>query len=841
MRKRLHAKLIIHICFAVTKQSNLMMSHIKYRWILKFCFAVFVLATVTKTTLAQNTTISGTVIDASTDDPIPGVNILVKGTTTGTSTDAEGGFELNVASMQDTLVISFIGYQTQEEPIDGRESISIALEPQAVMGEEMVVIGYGTQEESEITGSVGSIEMNENLESAPVSDFGSIMHGKVAGVQIQSASGQPGQSSTIKIRGVKSLSAGAMPLLVIDGVVMPEYNLSSINTSDIESIEVLKDAASTAIYGSRGSNGVVLVTTKDGGEEAQVSFSYTYSIQEQMRYVDTMTGPQYAQAAIDAAQHGWIDSGGDPNAPNTIEARGEYKYTWPEALETPEKLWDTDFQKVVSRVAPMHKANLNFSGGNENSNYYISAGFYDQTGIIIETDYQKLNLNMKAESQVGDWLTVGGMTNISRNSANRVDNRLMNAAREYPSIYPVYADNGFLGGPLTVDGFADYYNILMRADNQAHPLWSAYGFDKKYKGFRMLGNVFGEIELLPDLTFTSTVNATYGRNDNRLYEKNEREVESTYRAVANSSMSKRLSYTSENILSYALHRSDHQIDAIAEYEFNHYEYYSLSGSREKFDNDQIPYLSAGSRITDSNDGVSAHNLISFFGRVNYNYLGKYLASISFRRDGSSRFGPERKWANFPSFSAGWRIGDESFMDNVNFLNNLTVRASYGVSGNQDIGNYAWIAPLNRTQTAIGDNLVSTYSVSGIQNPNLTWEKSQQFNIGLDISVLDERIVFEGDVYKTKSDGLLLNVPIPSTTGFTSMLQNIGAVETKGIEFNITTENLRETELIWSSSLTFSSNSSVITQLGPEDAPMIMTETYMDIINKVGEKPFSFYA
>lgn len=791
---------------------------------------------------AQDQAIGGQVIDSHSGEVLPGVNILIKGTTTGTSTDQDGNFELEVSSLQDTLVVSFVGYQTKEVPINGRTEIDIQLAVQAIFGEEMVVVGYGEQRQSEVTGSVGSIEIDEELASRPLTDFGSAMYGKIAGVQVQSASGRPGESSTIMIRGINSLSADVMPLLVVDGVVLPGYDLSTINSSDIESIEVLKDAASAAIYGSRGSNGVVLVTTKDGERgESHVTFNYTYSIQEQMNYIDMMDGPQYAQAAIDAAQNGWIDSGGDPNAPNTIEARGEYKYTWPEALENPKTLWNTDFQRLISRVAPMHKADLSVSGGDKNSKYYISAGFLNQKGIIVSSDFQRLNLNLKGDSQIDDWLTVGGMANISRNEENVINGSLMNAAREYPSIYPVYGNNGYLGGPMSVDGFENYYNILMRADNQGHPFWHTIGFEDVRNEFNVIGNLFAEIEIFPDLTFKSTFNTAYNRGDSRQYERNERGVERSYRAEANSDMDKTLNYTSENILTYVLSGYDHQVDAMAGYEFNHREYYSLAGDREVFDNDLIPYLSGGNVITNSSDEVNASNLISFFGRLNYGYLGKYMASVTFRRDGSSRFGPAKKWSNFPSFSAGWRVSDEDFMNGVDFLNNLTIRASYGISGNDGIGNYAWIAPMNKTQTAIGDNLTSSYSLSGIQNPELAWERSRQFNIGFDISLINERILFEGDLYRSESDGLLLNVPVPSITGFTNVLENIGAVETKGIEFNITSHNLRDSELSWSSHITFSSSRGQVTKLGPDDAPVILSPTNMDVINKIGESPFSFYA
>jgi hypothetical protein len=341
-----------------------------------------------------------------------------------------------------------------------------------------------------------------------------------------------------------------------------------------------------------------------------------------MRHVDMMNGPQYAQAAIDAAQNGWIDIGGDPNAPNTIEARGLYKYTWPEALEHPETLWDTDFQRLVTRVAPMHKADLSVSGGNEKSRYYFSAGLLNQQGMILTTDYQRYTLNMKAETKVGNWLTVGGMLNVAYDDQSVLEGSAMNAAREYPPIYPVYGNNGYLGGPNSVDGFANHYNILMRADNQGHPYWHLYGYDDNRQGMTTLSNLFAEIGILPGLKYRSSFNASYGRNDRIFNEKNNRGVAVPSRAGILSTMDRTLHYTLENLLLYDKSWEDHHIDAVAGYEYNHRDYYNLQGDRRDYDNDLLPYLAAGNTIVNATDGASQYALRSVFGRVNYNFKGK---------------------------------------------------------------------------------------------------------------------------------------------------------------------------------------------------------------------------
>lgn len=796
------------------------------------------------TIFAQERTVKGKVTDLSNGQSIPGANVLVKGSSSGVISDIDGDFSINIPEDGAILVCSFIGYKTQEVAVGNRNEITILLETDLTSLDEVVVVGYGTQEKRHLTGSVGSIEMDETLASRPVGDFGQAMYGKVAGVRIQSSSGAPGSSSRIQIRGINSISGGSAPLIVIDGVPMPSFDLNAINSSDIQSIEILKDAASSAIYGSRAANGVVLVTTKHGkAGKSTLAVNYTYSNQRVMRYIDMMSGPQYAQAAIDGAQNGWIDKGGDPNAPNTIEARGQYKYTWPEALEHPETLWDTDFQRSISRVAPMHKVDLSASGGTEQSRYYFSAGVLNQVGTIRTTDYQRYTLNLKAETKMGSRLTVGGMLNVAYDDQSLLEGSTMNASREYPSIYPIYGKGDYLGGPNTVDGFENHYNILMRADNQGHPYWHLNGFDDNIHGLNAISNLFAEVDILPGLKVRSSLNATYTRADRMFHQKNMRGVLVPSRARVLSTMERTLHYTSENLLMYSKDWNEHHIDAVAGYEFNHRDFYQLIGERGDYDNDLLPFLAAGTTLINATDGANEYALSSVLGRLNYNFKGKYLASATFRRDGSSRFGPENKWGNFPSISAGWVVTEEDFVGFPQLINHLKIRASYGLTGNDDFLNYGWISQMQMGRVALGNNLSSSYYPSSVQNPDLAWERTQQLNLGLDLGFIEDRFLLEVDWFKSKSDGLLLNVPVPSTSGFEDVFKNIGALETHGLELGITSHNLQGAEagIKWTSQLTFSKNRSIIKELGPNDAPMILGRSSMNVINAVGEVPFSFFA
>ena len=787
----------------------------------------------------QQRIVSGKVSDSG-GQPLPGVTVVVKGSTQGTVTNADGEYSLSNIPAGATLQFSFVGMKMQEIVVGNQTSINITMVEEAIGIEEVVAIGYGTLQKRDLSGSIGSINMDEELASRPVVDFGQAMYGKIAGVQIINGNGRPGSSSTIQIRGINSISAGSSPLIVIDGVQLPGYDLNSINSTDIESIEILKDASSAAIYGSRGANGVILVTTKSGTKgQSNLKLNYTFSLQDVIRKIDVMNAAEYAEASIDAAQNGWIETGGDPNAPNTIEARGEIKYTWPEALEHPETLSNTDFQDVIFRVAPMHKIDLSFSGGNDKSKYIVSAGYVNQEGIVITSDYEKYTLNLKADTKIGEWLEIGGMLNSRYDHENEPYNRIVEWAVQYPSIYPVYGNNGYLGDPNSIDGFEDYYAILFRAKN-GHPLYRIND-DIQHRKFTTIGNLFAKVKLYDGLHIRTSFNAFYNRVDNTDYQAGDHQMGPSYYSTVRfiSNMNRTINYTWENLLTYDKTINGHTFNLMAGYEYNKRDYYWLQGERRDYDNDDIHYLAAGKTIYDSNDAANQTVLMSYLGRINYSYLGKYIFSASFRRDGSSRFGPNNKWGNFPSFSAAWRISEESFF-NFDKISNLKIRTSYGFTGNDNFADYRWVSSMNQAKVAIGDNLVTSYYPSSVENRDLEWERTQQLNVGLDIGLWKNRLIFEADAYRSVSDGLLLDVPVPSTSGFSSVFTNIGEVQNKGLELNISSRNLTG-ELEWSTQFTFATNKNEVTKLGVDDSPMIYSPGFgMESINKVGEPLFSFY-
>jgi len=785
--------------------------------------------------------VSGTVTD-ETGSPIPGVTIRIEGTSAGTVTDVDGKFSINVEQGQ-TLQVSFIGYVTKEVVVESDIALSIQLEPDVANLEEVVVVGYGTLDKRDITGSVGSIKFDDELNSLPAVDFGQAMYGKIPGVQVLNASGRPGMSSTIQVRGINSISAGNSPLIVVDGVQLPGYDLNVINTSDIESIEVLKDAASASIYGSRGANGVILVTTKSGKQGKSVlKVDYSTSVQQVIRKLDVMNTAEYAQAAIDAAQNGWIDSGGDPLAPNTIEARGNYKYTWPEELENPGTLPNTNWQDEVFRMAPMHKVNVSLSGGDKKTNYSFSGGYVNQKGIVLASEYQKYTLNIKVSSKIKEWLSVGGMINTLYDNEDEPYSRIVEWAAEYPSLYPVYDEDGHLGGPASLEGFENYYAILFRPVN-GHPLYRIDD-DINHKRFTAIGNVFSEVSILPGLKFKTMLNVFTKRADNTNYMVGDNNLgeENIKPASFSSNMSRTINYNWQNLLSYEGDFGDHSVNFLLGYEDNNRDHYFLVGQRKDFANDNIPYLSGGATVFEANDVAYQTKLISYFSRANYSFKNRYILSASFRRDGSSRFGPDNKWGNFPSISAAWRVHEESFMPKNNVLDNLKLRVSYGFTGNDNFADYRWVSKLEQAYVALGNNNLTSYYPSSVENPSLEWERTKQLNFGMDVGLFQNRINLEGNFYISTSDGLLLDVPIPSTSGFSRVFSNNGEVVNRGVELNLITNNI-DRALKWTSTFNIAMNRSEVTKLGRDDAPLNFGMGIFGAMKKrieVGQPIFSYY-
>ena len=788
--------------------------------------------------------ITGKVTDEK-NEPLIGVSILVKNSTKGIVTDQDGNYSLAVVDEENAvLVFSFIGFIKQEVAVGNQSVINVILRNDLQNLNEVVVVGYGTQKRGDITGSVGTVKIDREIAGRPAPEIGQTLYGQIAGVQVITANGRPGTSTSIQVRGINSVSAGSTPLIVVDGLPTPNYDLNLINPAIIESIEVLKDAASAAIYGSRGANGVILITTKKGKSgHAKLDLNFVTGVQQVIDKIPVMNSAEYAQASIDAAQNGWIKSGGDPSAPNTLAARKNYRYTWPTAFDNPQNLVNTDWQDEIYSVTPINKLDLSVSGGTDKSTYLVSGGFVRQKGIIQTSDYSKYTIGLNTVTKVTNWLEIGGSANLALDQEREPFNRIAEWAVQYPSIYPVYSANGYLGAPANQPGFENYNAILFRPQN-GHPLYRITD-DIRHRRFNALGNVFAGLKLLPGLNFKTALNYFYNRTDDDTYAARDHQLGPAYYTEGSMSVAnaRTLNFTYQNLLTYDKSFGNHNLSALIGTEYNSSNYYYTLQERRGYDNDELKALSAGRTVFQSMDNKNKSALISYFGRLNYNFKEKYLLSASLRRDGSSRFAPNNKWGLFPAVSAGWVISQEEFLKSVPQISQLKLRASYGFTGNDRFDDYRWIGSVTQGRVAFGNTLGASYYPSAITNPDLQWERTQQFNIGFDLGLLSNRINIEGDFYRSVSDGLLLDVPVPVVSGFTSVFKNIGKLENKGIELSVTSHNISKGSFKWSTRFNISGNRNKLLALGPDNAPMIFTPSVfsgMQKINQVGSPIFSYY-
>lgn len=806
--------------------------------------AILLLATF-HVAFAQNV-INGRVTDATTGDPLIGASVIVKTDRQGVVTDANGNFSLSTKKdFPLTLHLDFIGYRGLDVDVyDNAEAIEIQLQENYRFTDEVVVIGYGSQKRQNVTGSIGSLKLDQEIASRPAVEVGQALYGKVAGVQVIAGSGEPGASSTIQVRGANSVSSGTTPLVVVDGIAIPNYDLNLINFNDVESIDILKDAASSAIYGSRAANGVILIQTKKGkAGKSKLNIDIQTGIQKVITKIGVMNAAEYSQASIDAAQNGWIDSGGDPLAPNTLEARGNNLYTWPLQLENPSSLPDTDFQDAIYRTAPITKLNASLTTGNERSTTYLSAGLVTQEGIAISSNYNKFSLHIQNDTKVFKWLDLGGSASISYDKTKTPFSRMYEWAVQYPQIYPVWSSNGYLGAPNNEEGFSAWNGILFRPQN-GHPLYRIND-DIRSNKISSLGVVYANVHLLPGLTYKSAFNFYINNSEKKNYQSVDHDLGAAYytQGVMTVTENRTINYTAQNTLNYDKTIKDHHLAILLGTEFNKIDRYSASGERRGYDSDLIHALSAGKSVYNATDAISKTSLISYFGRVNYDYKDRYSLSASIRRDGSSRFAPSHKWGYFPAVSAGWLVSDETlFKENLKFISYFKLRASYGLTGNDSFADYKWIGTLSQGRVAIGDNLLISYYPSSITNEDLQWERTKQLNLGADLSFFDDRISLGIDVYKSVSDGLLLDVPTPIASGFSSVFRNIGKLQNKGLELSINTVNVKG-QLQWKSAVTLSLNRNKILALGEDDAPMIISTSgaaAFPKINQIGSPAFSFY-
>jgi TonB-dependent starch-binding outer membrane protein SusC len=701
--------------------------------------------------------VSGRIVTES-GESLPGVNVVLKGTGIGTISDSDGRFTIN--AKEGTLVFSFIGYKPVEVSIDNRSTIDVTMTEDITTLEQVVVVGYGTQEKKDITGAVGVVN-EEAFESRPNTQFGTLIQGKTAGVQVISPSGKPSAGFSMRIRGTSSISGSSEPLYVVDGV--PSSDTRTINPNDIESITVLKDASSAAIYGAQGANGVVLITTKKGKAGApRVEFSAYTGFSSAWKKLKVLNSEQYRDLMTEFGQ-------------NT---------DWSQYTE------NTDWQNEIFQNGRSQNYQIAVSGKNDKTTYYVSGGWMQQIGAVRSSEMDRYNFKINLEQQMNDWLTVGTNLNVMKyHDVDVSDNTNVNSGGvilgmlSTPPNVGIYKSNG----QFTANPFQDWENPVAGTD----------GSDRNYNNTRLLGNLFAEIKLIEGLKLRSNLGMDYQMG---MYDYFLDPFRTSYgrakQGIGQNNTNLTNYYIIDNTLSYEKHTETHSFTALVGSVVQKTRWENNYIEKNGYSSDGIPTTNAGSIIVNAGNDKSEKANASFISRITYDYDDRYLLTANFRADGSSSFGPNQRWGYFPSVSAGWRISEEAFFDGVQVVDDLKLRAGWGVVGN-DIGGYAYIGRVGTgANYPIGGVIQpGTYPVS-IQNNDLKWESTEQTNIGVDVSVLNSRIEFSADAYIKNTSDLLLYVPIPRSTGFDTGLQNVGKLQNKGIELQVTSHNLDGRELTW---------------------------------------------
>ncbi|MEK6479714.1 TonB-dependent receptor [Catalinimonas sp. 4WD22] len=733
-------------------------------------------------------TISGKVTDGESGDPLPGVNVLAKGTTTGTVTDVEGNYRLTVNDNISTLVYSSIGYQTEEVEINGRSVIDLTLMPDIQSLSEVVVVGYGTQKKSDLTGAISSIS-SESLAETPASNVLEQSQGRLAGVDIVRANGSPGSPVQIRVRGNRSINASNEPLYVIDGIPTTA-GINNFNPNDIASMEVLKDASAVAIYGSRGANGVVLITTKKGqAGKAVVSYDGYYGVKQPVENLNLMNAQQFTE-------YSRISRGIDPN-----DASQDDTFFSDIEIENLQNGVDTDWLGLVLQDGTQQDHQVSVSGGSENVTYYLSGSYYNEEGIIQNSDFNRYAFRANIEAKLSEKLKIGLSSTVARNLRNQMSNAPYNAALRFSPLIEPYGEEG---------EFDPYPNP--REGLLAHPLlnYQPLQYVDETKSYRVFANIYAEYQILDGLSYR----LNYGPDYNSV--RRGRYNGSLGGSINSASVRNRtdFAYTLENILSYDKQFGDHAINVVglfsvqeSEAEFSQTNVQDIPIEKSGFNN-----LGSAATITGVADSLGNWGLLSYMGRINYRLKEKYLFTLTGRADGSSRLAEGNKWAFFPAVSAGWIISEEDFLS-VSSISFLKLRAGYGEVGNTAIDPFQTLGGLARTIYVFGDNQGFGFGQNQISNPDLGWEISKTTNFGLDYGLLEDRITGSIEYYITNTENLLLERLIPITSGFSSILQNIGATRNSGWEFNLNANVINSNGgFTWDVNLNAFSNNEEIVEL-----------------------------
>tara|TARA_R110001583_G_scaffold77491_3_gene210905 strand:- start:14339 stop:17443 length:3105 start_codon:yes stop_codon:yes gene_type:complete len=796
---------------------------------LKIKLMLMLMLTVNITLMAQDSfSITGTVVSATDSSPIPGVSIIIKGTSKGASSDFDGNFVLDV-KQGDVLTFSFLGFKTQAVTVANNQALAISLVEDTSVLDEVVVIGYGTSKKSHLTGSISKI-VNEDLDQIAVSRVDDALIGQVSGVNIQATDGEAGAAPTISIRGVGSMAGDSTPLIVVDGVIVDSDFLGSLNMNDVQSFEILKDAASSSIYGSKGANGIIMISMKPGIEgKTRINYS-TYVGFKEARQSDAYTFSIAETAAAELAANG------------VLSDRTKYKQ-----LIGIDRSW----QDVIFDGGMITSHSLSLRGGNDKTKWATSVNYSDDEGVLLTDNFTKYGMRLKLDTKLNEKFSFGASFSPSYTERRRFDGSTHDILRQ-TNWLPVYHDANTIQfvdrsiypdvqiGDYATQRHFDNYDLYGDGStlvdisntsntNPAAKILERERYDKKFKLF---SSFYGQYQITDDLTFKSMASGSYQDTKRSRWQG----VLSNRNGASAASMdegSQRSIYLiSDNFLNYNKSIDKHDISATLGVVFESTDEFFSSISGTGYTNDGVKQITNAATISNADAFEWKKNGISYVSRFNYAFDNKYLASISLRRDGSSIFGSEYKYGNFPAASIGWNISKESFLEDSDVVNNLKIRASYGVTGNDRLNTgsvdpdsssstsslstgdklvdfYPSLALLSATTASVNGALLSGFSPLNIANPELKWERLVEINPGIDFGFYNNKISGSIDWYQRTSDQLLLNNPVSYTTGFSNALVNLGEVKNEGFEFELRTKNISTEDFSWNSTVIATTNKNTL--------------------------------
>jgi len=776
---------------------------------------------------AQTIIVKGTLTSSAENTSLPGVNVVVKGTTLGTVTNTEGMYQIEVPGRESILVFSYIGFHKVEEVVGNRMEINVQLNEDLAALDEVVVVGYGKIKKSDLTGAVSSVK-SDDLKNLPVTSFDQALQGKSSGVQISGMSGAPGSSTSILIRGIGSLNRSSSPLFVVDGVPIDntEYNsgmtgnalnpLSAINPEDIESIEILKDPASCAIYGSRGANGVVMITTKSGKTgKNKLELSINYGVSEITQRYDMLNSSDYQQLIYEGLRKSRVPV----SNPKYITDAEVEKY-------------NTDWQEEIFRPAPTLNVFLNASGSGEKSNYFVSGGYNKVEGTVIGTAFNRFTLTANNDVKLGRF-SMGGSINSSYTEGDRQKNNsgqasvesnattgpsVIAAALQSSPVYPVYDSTG-------------NYAFDSRNRGIPNPVQLANERNLSYINSRMILTGYVDIEIFKDLLFRTQIGADISSLKESYFWADVYYPDGTKMkgsGVTNNTHYLSTSWVLTNTLNYMKNIGNHSVTLLLGHEASKSVHEGTYVELQSIKNPDITTFAGAEELTNASSWYNANTLESYFGRANYSYKSKYLLQGNLRWDGSSRFGPESRWGFFPAFSAGWNVAREGFFSSAaGFINELKLRFSWGITGNQLGPDYSWRGLVTYKEVydwSDGEDNKEVLNYLGkmgarytsLSNYYYSWEEHVTTNIGLDIGLFSNRIFLSAEYYKKITNDVILDVQLPINTGVTSAIDNAGKLTNSGFEFNITSHNTQAVSpVMWTTSFNITTNQFNAIELGTD--------------------------